>query len=138
MLGLCDLRFYLRDYCCRRFVLSTSLFDVHLRHLAILELEFEESDRLGIGSKGTFRYQKLLIEAEQLDIVGRYRGDKGKDHPTPCLLSRKQLRTRSLRCPTDASPQVDLPARARKSLARSLRVRHARWKRCGPGLASAP
>ncbi|OPY62201.1 MAG: hypothetical protein A4E62_03027 [Syntrophorhabdus sp. PtaU1.Bin002] len=129
VLGLSDLGFYLGDRCCGCLILRAGLLDSHLRHLAIFETQFENSDRLGVGLQGPFRYHELFVKTQELNIGTGHRGNQGKDHTPSRLLSGEECRPGSLRKPPYAAPEIDLPTRACKGLVRSPGVRHKRKER---------
>ncbi|OPY71818.1 MAG: hypothetical protein A4E63_01412 [Syntrophorhabdus sp. PtaU1.Bin050] len=90
VLGLSNLGFYLGNRCCGCLILRAGLLDRHLRHLAIFETQFENSDRLGVRLQGPLGYHELFVKAKELDIGTSHRGNKGKDHAPSRLLSGKE------------------------------------------------
>jgi len=56
---------------------------------------YKEFQCIRIRSQGSFRYLKLLVQAEQLNIICSHRGDQRKGHPKPCLLCCEEFNLRS-------------------------------------------
>src|SRR6185295_11131917 len=93
-----------------------------LRQLTVLEPELEELERLPVSLQRLVRDLELRIETAQLQIRARHLSDQREDQAASRLLGREDIGARCLGLPADASPEIDLPARARQNLIRILRI----------------
>jgi hypothetical protein len=123
VLVLRDLRFEQGNLRRRRFILRLRLHDVHLRHLAVLELQFEKPDRFTIGRQRLAGNLQLRVEAAQLQVAVGHRSDQRQDHAAPRLVGGQQVGQRRLGLAPNAAPEVDLPARRERRLVGRARVR---------------
>ncbi len=124
-----DLLLDRRDLRGRGLRLRLRLRDVHLRRHAVLELQLEYLQRLVVGAQRLLRNGKLLIERAQVQIVVGDLRHQREDHAAARLVGRQQVRLGGLGLPTDAPPQVDLPARARDDAVAGLCARSGRLVR---------
>jgi len=97
-------------------------------------LQLEEPDRLGVGLEGHLRDPELLIQAPQLQVRVRHGANQRQDHPPPCVFGCQKARLSGFGQTADASPEIDLPTRARQHLVGRLRVGDRRRKRGSPVL----